>query len=314
MATVDTIVFDKTGTLTVGRPRLENGAEIGAEDLALAARLAGQSRHPLARAVVDFERERLLREPLPQPLPPCRGTGQAPGEGGSCAVVETAGHGLEAVVDGVAVRLGKRVWCGDVNAPQDDRMELWLRVGEESAVRFVFGDEVRADAVEVIAALKKQGYGLMLLSGDREPVAARVAAELGIADFRAQVSPVDKHAVIEKLRAEGKRVLMVGDGLNDAAALAAADVSMSPSSALDITQNAADIVFQGDKLGPVLEALRVCKKAEKLVRQNFVLAFLYNALAVPLAMVGYVTPLVAAVAMASSSILVVGNAQRLSRG
>jgi Cu2+-exporting ATPase len=141
-----------------------------------------------------------------------------------------------------------------------------------------------------------------------------VAAALGLTDFHARVSPVDKAAKIDALRKEGCKILMVGDGMNDAPALASADVSMSPSTALDIAQNAADIVFQGERLQPVIEALEVAKKAEKLVKQNFVLSFAYNIVAVPVAMLGLVTPLIAAVAMAGSSILVVLNAQRIAKG
>jgi Cu2+-exporting ATPase len=290
MAGVDTVVFDKTGTLTVGRPQPAAG-RIDPSRLQLAASLAASSRHPLAQA---------LRKIYDGPLLPMEAT-------------ERPGHGLEATWEGKTVRLGRRDWCGDPYLPADDKLELWLNVQGEKPLRFAFTDELRADATEVIAALKQQGYGILLLSGDREVVVAATAATLAIGQFRAQVSPVEKCAVIEALRREGKRVLMVGDGLNDAPALAAADVSMSPSSALDIAQNAADIVFQGEKLGAVLEALKTSRRAQRLVMENFVLATLYNVLAIPLAMAGHVTPLIAAVAMAASSIAVVLNAQRLNR-
>ena len=140
-----------------------------------------------------------------------------------------------------------------------------------------------------------------------------VATALNVTDYHAHVTPIDKHSAIEALRKKGRYTLMVGDGLNDAAALAAADVSMSPSSALDITQNAADIIFQGEKLAPVVTALRICRRANNLVKQNFILSLGYNVIAVPMAMLGMVTPLIAAIAMAGSSILVVINAQRLGQ-
>jgi Cu2+-exporting ATPase len=289
MAQVDTIVFDKTGTLTLGKPHLVNAAEIDAVSMQLAASMAAHSKHPLAKAIQNGEAQEAQN------------------------VTETPGQGLTGMIGGRTVRLGRRDWCGDGNAPADDTPELWLKVENEPPVRFIFADELRRDAAAVVAQLKRDGYEIELLSGDREPVVARVAAALGITVFRARVTPVEKATTIEMLRQRGRRVLMVGDGLNDAPALTAADVSMSPSSALDITQNAADIVFQGAKLSPVLEALAVSKRADKLVRQNFVLALLYNALAVPLAMVGLVTPLIASIAMASSSIIVVANAQRLNR-
>ncbi len=291
MAAVDTIVFDKTGTLTLGRPQLVPAGHVDEARMRLAASLAAQSRHPLARALRDAYDGPLLE----------------------LEVAEIPGQGLEAVVDGATVRLGRRDWCGDIYLPPDDKLELWLDAPNEKPLRFAFVDEVRPDAAETIAVLKQQGFDLQLLSGDRPPAVAAVAKALGLASYRAQVTPVEKGAAIEALRQAGKHVLMVGDGLNDAPALATADVSMSPSSALDIAQNAADIVFQGEKLAPVWEALRVSRRAEWLVKQNFALAFLYNVLAIPVAMAGYVTPLIAAVAMASSSIVVVLNAQRLGR-
>ena len=290
MAHVDTIVFDKTGTLTVGKPRLMNPNQIGSRNMQMAASLAAQSRHPLARALHDMYGGKIL----------------------SLNVAEHPGQGLEAEFEGRLMSLGRRDWCGDMNAPADDSPELWLRISGEKPVRFVFADALRADAVETIAKLKSLGYELLLLSGDRENAVATVAKTLGFTHFKAHVSPVDKSKAIEALRQHGKHVLMIGDGLNDAAALSAADVSMSPSTALDITQSAADIVFQGEKLAPVIEALTLSKRAENLVKENFFLSFIYNIVAVPVAMMGLATPLIAAIAMAGSSIIVVLNAQRIN--
>lgn len=289
LSKVDTIVFDKTGTLTLGQPHLLNRADVTTEALKLAASLAAQSQHPLARAVV-----------------------RAHGDGPVYAleVKETAGQGLEASHEGELVRLGRREWSGPAGASPDERPEMWLRIGYKPALRLVFEDAPRADAAEVIASLKKLGFDLYLLSGDRESVVAEIASRVGIDKARAHLSPMDKCAAIEALKAEKKGVLMVGDGLNDAAALATANVSMSPSSALDITQNAADIVFQGSKLSPVVEALLVARKAERLVRQNIGLSLLYNVIAVPVAMAGQASPLFAAAAMSLSSLIVVLNAQR----
>ena len=292
MAQTDTIVFDKTGTLTAGDLRLANPNKIGGRNMQIAASLTAQSRHPLARALHNMYGGKII----------------------DMEVKEIPGHGLESLFEGKLVRLGRRDWCGDMQAPADENAELWLNIQGETPVRFMFADEPRPDAKEVIGELRRQGYDIMLLSGDRQQAVAGMAASLGIADYRAHVSPIDKHAAIEALKNQGKHVLMVGDGLNDAAALAVADVSMSPSSALDITQNAADIVFQGKKLAPVTEALHVCRRANHLVKQNFVLSLGYNIVAVPMAMAGLVTPLIAAIAMAASSILVVLNAQRLNRG
>src|SRR5690606_30995119 len=158
------------------------------------------------------------------------------------------------------------------------------------------------------------GLAVELLSGDRAPTVAAVADALGIAEWRAGCTPEAKTARLKELERQGRRVLMVGDGLNDAPALAAAPVSLSPASAADISRTAADVVFQGDLLAPVIDLLGDARAADRLVRQNIGLALVYNLVAVPLAVLGYVTPLVAAIAMSSSSVLVIANALRLGRG
>ncbi len=292
LAAVDTVVFDKTGTLTLGRPKLANRGDLTTEELKLAASLAAQSRHPMARAALA-----------------------AHGGGPLYAldVSETPGQGLEAVFEGQPVRLGRREWCGPTSFPSDAYAELWLRQGYKPPRRLAFADGLREDAVNVVNGLRKRGLSLYLLSGDREEVVAEIAAELGIEQAYAHLSPLDKCAAIENLRAQGRRVLMVGDGLNDAPALAAADVSFSPSTALDITQNAADLVFQGAFLAPVLEALVVAERAQRLSRENIALSVFYNVLAVPLALAGQVSPLIAAAAMSLSSLAVVLNAQRMRK-
>lgn len=291
LAAIDTVVFDKTGTLTFGTPALANGGDIGERELQLAASMAAGSKHPLSRAVTAAWSGDLL------PL----------------AVQEQPGDGLCAAYEGQVLRLGRRGWCGGDSTDVDASLELWLAVEGLPPRRFTFEDQLRPDAKEVVQRLKDKGLRLMLLSGDREPVARAVAETLGIEEVAAGVTPLDKAARIQALAAQGRRVLMLGDGLNDAPSLTAAYVSMSPSSAMDITQNAADIVFQGNLLAPVTEAYGVARASIRLVRQNFALSFLYNALAIPLAVMGMVTPLIAAIAMSSSSILVVANAMRLNR-
>jgi len=199
----------------------------------------------------------------------------------------------------------------ETGAPEGDGPELWLRARGRPPVRFGFIDSLRPDARDVVDALTAKGYEVAPLSGDRVGPVQAAAAEVGVADWRAQCSPADKTARLEALAAEGRRVLMVGDGLNDAPALAAAHVSLSPASASDISQTAADAVFQGRSLNGVVELLDTARRSETLVRQNFALAFAYNVVMAPLAMAGFVTPLIAAVAMSSSSLLVTGNAFRL---
>lgn len=293
LARIDTVVFDKTGTLTLGRPRLQGIDGGDRESLAVAAALARRSTHPLARALVA-----------------AAGSGPAADD-----VREAPGLGLEAVLSGVRVRLGRRDWVGGtVPAAAHAGPEIWLRQGEAAAVRFRFADTPRPDAAEVVAALKAAGLRVLLLSGDRQAVVDDLAAQVGIEERRAECRPGDKIAVLERLAAEGRRVAMVGDGLNDAPALAAAFVSLSPATAADVSQTAADVVFRGDALAPVLEAWQVAGKADALVKQNVALALGYNLVAVPLAMAGMVTPLIAAVVMSASSLVVTANALRVQRG
>jgi Cu2+-exporting ATPase len=301
LANADTVVFDKTGTLTRGRPRLvEAPGGSDREALTEAAALAAASRHPLARALVRAaEAEQIAVVP-------------------AAGVREVPGAGLERTTNEGAVRLGSRAFAAPA-APTEaagsaSGPELWLARPRQAPVRFAFADELRQDARTVVAALQARGYAVELLSGDRAPAVAAVAAEVGIDDWRAGCSPGEKVRRLEALAAEGARVLMVGDGLNDAPALAAATVSLSPATAVDVSQTAADLVFQGERLAPVLEALGTARRARALVRENLALAFLYNVTTIPLAIAGLVTPLIAAIAMSTSSIVVILNALRLNRG
>ncbi len=290
LAEVDTVVFDKTGTLTRGRPELTGAETVAPADLRLAASLAAASRHPLARA---------LTRAMPDVAP-------------ASGVAEQPGMGLAWTAPGGEVRLGSRAWCGIATLDSDAAMELWLRRADGSTLRLTFHDRPREDAAAVVADLQRRGLAVEMLSGDRVEAARAVADELGIATWRACQSPADKSARLTELAAAGRRVLMVGDGLNDAPALAGAHVSLSPTSAADISQNTADAVFQGALLAPVVDSLLVARQARRLVRQNFALSLAYNAITVPLAVAGVVTPLIAAVAMSSSSLVVVGNALRLT--
>jgi len=294
LAEVDTVVFDKTGTLTLGRPELVPSPDHRDEDLRLAAGLAQASRHPLARALV-------------------RACPEAPALVG---VSEHLGRGLSMPTADGEVRLGSRAFCNVPDAlasAQDEGPELWLARPGAAPVRFVFADRLRPDAAEAVARLRAAGLAVELLSGDRSPVVAAAAAACGIETWHAAADPAAKCARLAALEAAGRKVMMVGDGLNDAPALAAAHVSVSPATAADISQVAADAVFQGDRLDAVVELYVVARRSERLVRANLALAILYNVLAVPVAVAGYVTPLIAALAMSSSSLLVIVNALRLGR-
>ena len=289
LAAVDTVAFDKTGTLTLGRLVLQR-SDGDETDLRLAASLAAASRHPLSQA---------LRAACPDAIP-------------LAAVTEHPGQGLSAVVDGGKARLGSRRFCGNEAASDDGLPELWLSAPGRALRRFVFTDTLRPDAAAVVRALKHDGKRVILLSGDRPAVVSALASELGI-EWQASLAPQEKYAALQSYAARGEKLLMVGDGLNDAPALAAAYVSMSPASGADVSQAAADVVFQGRSLAAVTETLAAARASAKVVHQNIGFAILYNALAVPLAMAGLITPLIAAVAMSASSILVVGNALRLYR-
>jgi len=291
LARVDTVVFDKTGTLTLGRAALLGDARRTPDELRLAASLAAASRHPLAKAL-------------------CRA---APDVAPAAGVVEHPGQGLSLATAEGEVRLGSRAFCAV--AGEELRTlagpEFWLARPGRAPVRFAFADPLREDARATVAALAARGLHVELLSRDQAATVAATARAAGIEAWRAGATPKEKCGRLASLRACGRRVAMVGDGLNDAPALAAADVSLSPSSAVDVSQTAADAVFQGERLGAVLECLEVARQSERLVRENLALALGYNLLVVPLALLGMVTPLLAAAAMSTSSLLVISNALRL---
>lgn len=292
LAEIDAIVFDKTGTLTLGRPRLKNQDEISDETLLRAATLAASSTHPYAKAVFEAAQDRFGAV------------------AGATGVMETPGSGLVLAGRESEERLGSAAWCG-VEPERAGEASLWyVRTGGEP-VGFLFEDPLREDAKAVISALAKAGFHIELLSGDRPEAVEQVAREAGISHWRARCQPRDKIARLNGFKAEGDRVLMVGDGLNDAPALAAAHASLSPATAADIAQTAADVVFQGSRLSPIIELIATARQARRMAFGNFGIALFYNIIFVPLAVAGLATPLIAAVAMSTSSLLVTANALRL---
>lgn len=282
LADVDTVVFDKTGTLTEPLLALTECPDRGA--LHLAATLAAASRHPLCRSL----------------LAAAGRTAAADG------VTEHAGQGISSG----DTRLGSRSFCGVAGAAEAGP-ELWLTRCGAPPVRFGFSERPRRDAAQALDRLRAMGFDIRLLSGDAAAPVARIAGELGVADWRAGCSPVEKVAAIEALRHAGRKVLMVGDGLNDSPALAAALVSSSPSTAADVSQTVADLVFQGADLAPVATALDIARKARQVMRQNLLLSLGYNVVMIPLAVSGHVTPWLAAAAMSGSSMLVMANSLRI---
>ena len=289
---IDTVVFDKTGTLTLPEPRVSNRDDIALDLLLLAARLARSSHHPLALALA---RSVTSAPPLAD-------------------ATETAGQGVSAPYEGGEVRLGSAAYCGVEAQPfEGEGSAMFVRHGERWA-RLLIRQTLRPDAKDVVAGLRKMGVKLAILSGDRAEAVAPIAALLGIEAWRGGKTPAEKIAFIEELKARGARVLMVGDGLNDAPSLAAAHASLSPIDAVHLTQAQADAVFLGERLAPVAAALDIAGRARSLMRQNLTLAILYNIVAVPVAMAGHASPLFAALAMSGSSILVTLNALRLRGG
>jgi Cu2+-exporting ATPase len=291
LATADTVVFDKTGTLTLGRPALAQSDLETPDAMDIAAALAAHSRHPVSQAIAQAGNTRSVS--------------------GLSSIVERPGLGMEARLDGALYRLGRASWALGEAAAQDGTV---LAKDGARLAAFGFADELRPGAAKAIAALKHDGLDVAILSGDQASAVAATAGRLGIDDYAGGLLPGDKLDRLEELKASGRHVLMVGDGLNDAPALAAAHVSMAPASAADIGRNAADFVFLNESLEAVTTALAVTHKASRLVRQNFALAVAYNAIALPIAIAGAVTPLVAALAMSLSSVIVVANALRLRTG
>ena len=289
LAEADIAIFDKTGTLTSDRLELSNRDSLADADIRDAALLARASRHPLAQAIAR-----------------AAGTGRV-----ATDLREIEGLGLEARVDGEVWRLGRADWVG-ADAPNAVSTSLWLRRGARAPVCLLFDAPLRPAASSTLAALSARHIDPRILSGDRSDAVAGVAKVLGISNWKSGVGPKEKAEELNSLKTAGHHVLMVGDGINDAAALSLAHVSMSPASASDAAQSAADIVFNGASLSPVVAAVDVARQSRRRVLENFSVATLYNLVAVPLAACGMVTPLIAAIAMASSSLIVTLNALRIS--
>ena len=287
-AEIDHIVLDKTGTLTLGTPQLVSAPE---HALAPASQLARASRHPLSRAIVNSAG--------PGPL--------------ADGARETPGLGVEGVIEGETCRLGSAEWVGLEHAPGSDGPTLWFVSGDQDPVQFRFEDQLQEDARDTIDVLRGQGLSFEILSGDTEPAVRKIADKLAIDTWRAKVSPQGKAERLEALDRQGKRVLMVGDGLNDAGALAIAHASLAPGGAMDVSQSASDAVYSGGLSG-IRSVLTVSTRAKSVMLQNFTLAAGYNFIAVPIAVTGNVTPLIAAIAMSASSLIVTLNALRLNSG
>jgi Cu2+-exporting ATPase len=286
LAEADMALFDKTGTLTLGQPRPVDLGVLSAESRGIALALAQASRHPLSKGLAaTLQLEGVKPAHIDE-------------------IEEVAGLGISGKWRDTNVALHRPSAGSD--APTSE-----LVIGEQS-VRLEFSDGLRPDAAQTLAELGRLGLPSQIISGDRNEVVDAIGRELQIAAHGAML-PQEKLAKLEALKAAGHRPLMVGDGLNDGPALAAAHVSIAPGTASDVSQQAADAVFVGDSLLPVAHAITVARETMRVVRQNFAFAIGYNVLAVPLALAGLVTPLVAAIAMSGSSLIVVANSLRLFR-
>lgn len=283
LAEVDHVIFDKTGVLTLGRPRLKDTAPAA---IAMAAPLARASRHPLAHALAEADGDGPLAED----------------------VTEYPGDGVEGFVGGRRCRLGKAAFLGVQSHAAET--ELWFGFDNDIRIRFAFVDPMRPDVAHTVTALRDRGLSAEILSGDLPGPVERAATAAGVVKWRAGCTPADKAAIVDELTRQGRKVLMVGDGLNDAGALAKAHAAMAPGTALEASQNAADLVFSGESLMTVVDAVDVARSARGRAIENFGLAALYNLIAAPAAMLGLVNPFVAAIAMSGSSLVVTLNALR----
>ncbi len=281
LAEVDTVVFDKTGTLTMpaaSRDTLDPTAQ------AIAKAMTQDATHPVAQAIAAS-----LSDITPASISQQK---------------EHAGKGLSAFWNGQVVRLGSGAWLGMGNG-------TYIQVGDKRPQKIHLRSELREGAGELIREWQNAGMAVHLVSGDDANETARIAAALNVDHWKAETKPDDKVAYINALSATGAKVLMVGDGLNDTGALAAAYASVSPATAADASRAASDIVLLNDSLLPMIELPLVARAALKRIRENFAISTVYNVIAVPVALVGLATPLIASIAMSASSITVLLNAIRL---
>jgi Cu2+-exporting ATPase len=286
-AEVDGVAFDKTGTLTLGQPRVTDVELYDATSSGIAAALATASAHPLSRAIAAA-------------LPPTS-------DSDLTEIAETPGQGIEGRSAGHLWRLGSAGWCGlGEDGTGDAATSVWLSRDGQPAGRFRLADPLKEDARATVVTLSAMGLPVRLLSGDAAGPVAAAATGAGIRESRARLLPADKVADVGR-----GRTMMVGDGINDAPALRAAHVSMAPTTAADVGRAAADFVFNARRLDAVPFTIAMARRTMAIIRENLVLAIGYNAIAVPLAVSGRVTPLIAAIAMSASSLIVVGNALRL---
>jgi Cu2+-exporting ATPase len=295
---IDTVIFDKTGTLTEGRLALRAIRPLSVlgsdECLSLAAALEQRSEHPIARA---FGRAPLAAD----------------------EVLSTPGLGLEGRVGNRQLRIGQPGFVCELSGcalpapPQEAGQWLLLGDTEGALAWFVLDDRLRSDAPALLAACKARGWRTLLLSGDSSPMVASVALELGIDEAHGGLRPDDKLQMLQQLHKEGRKVLMLGDGVNDVPVLAAADISVAMGSATDLAKTSADAVLLSNRLDALVQAFTLARRTRRVIIENLLWAGLYNGLMLPFAALGWITPIWAAIGMSLSSLTVVLNALRLTR-
>ena len=310
------LVVDKTGTLTEGKPGVTDllpASGIAPDELLQTAALLAQgSTHPLSRALVDHA-QALLDHIQPRQIVPAQTAG----------ISEVSGHGLRAEIDGEHYLLGSPAFAIREGIAVDEQQILALQQQGKTVIALArsgalvgyiaFADQLRASSRTAVAQLAAMGIRVVMLSGDNHATAQAIAAQAGIAEFRAEVLPQDKAAQVQSLKTDGQLVGMAGDGINDAPALAAADVSFAMRSGSDIAIEAADITLMRNDLASVADAISLSHATLRKIRQNLFFAFAYNVLGIPLAMLGMLSPVIAGAAMAMSSVSVVSNALLLKR-
>ncbi|MGL1921278.1 MAG: heavy metal translocating P-type ATPase [Hyphomicrobiales bacterium] len=292
LADIDMVIFDKTGTLTMGQPKLINGADISDEAMKVAASIAINSKHPLSQAIVNAATQRGLKYTT------------------NDNVTEEIGCGL--YDEKSKIKLGKQAYAApQIQSTNNENSEFYLSVFNQDPIRFIFEDSLRPDAKNTVEKFKNSGIEVAILSGDRDEAVKNIADQLQIKNWQANCTPQDKLSVVQNKQQVGKKIFVIGDGSNDAPALIAAHVSMSPGSASDVSQLSADLIFQSQSLSAAYKVWQVAKFSRGLIKQNITLAIAYNIIAVPIAILGFATPFVAAIAMSSSSMIVTLNALRL---